>query len=1179
MFVLLLEFHAAGLVPNRSLKQSVLTTWSSKDGLPQNTILSILQTQNGYLWFGTEDGLARFNGTEFTTFWKTKMGHFAIHFLLEDKRQDVLWIASWGGGLTAYHQGKFVSYTIQDGLPSNYVSSLARDAKGNLWIGTKEGLALYDGKKIQAYKPENPLIARGIRFLAISPDGFLWGATSAGIFALEPDTGTVRETIADRPDAESLYFDQQGTLWIGTRANGLYSFLNGKLTRVTQPSLKSDRISAVYQDREGSLWVAVYGRGLCRMNNGVSECFEQKNGLASNMVMSVYEDREGSLWAGTFDGVTRIKDRRFIFYDRSTGLKNEVIYALALARDGSVWAGTGDGFSHLQNGHIKNYETGQTYPSNNVISIAEGSRDTLWVGTARGLREFRNGQFVGILGADQGLVDRVIRSLYQDRKGNLWIGADGKGLIRFKDGQFEFFTKRDGLNGDQIYSIFEDHEGNLWLATEGNVSQFKNGIFTRYPMAKDANGNQTDAVCIYEDSDHDLWIGTSSSGLARLRNGKIRSYGVDQGLFDGKIWTIVEDNNGSLWMTSDYGLYRVRKSDLNDLDRGKIKTIPYVSYGTKEGLPSSEFNGSYQATGLKDARGKMLFASVQGIVEVDADSFAMNKLAPPVVLEGAVLDGQPIPENAAVPAGNGNLEFHFAALSYVDPENVSYKYMLEGYDKEWTFVGNRQNAYYTNLPPGNYRFRVIAANNDGVWNEQGAHFPLVLKPRFYQTGLFKLLCMIGTMTVVLAGVMIHRVNNRRLVSQVEARTRELREAKDLAESSMRVAESATRAKSEFLANMSHEIRTPLNGILGALELTRQSKLGANEIELLDMASGSATHLLSLVNELLDFSRIEAGKMELLQEPFQLSEALGEVKSILAGRAREKGLELSCQIGPDLPKNVIGDPTRLKQVLLNLIGNAIKFTETGWIKMSAEVENDMGDEVEIKFCVADTGIGVAPEYHQAIFESFTQADNSITRKYGGAGLGLAISTRLVSLMRGRMWLESEVGHGSKFYFTVLLGVSSKGDSLHFVATPEAANVPLPALKILLAEDNLVNQKLAMKLLEKDGHQVTLAQNGKDALSLLEQSAFDLVLMDVQMPEMDGLTAATVIRKQEETSRLHIPIIALTAHATKEDCDRCLRAGMDGYVAKPVSPANLRQTIRYVLNGKLGGTDDVEKHWRG
>jgi signal transduction histidine kinase/ligand-binding sensor domain-containing protein/CheY-like chemotaxis protein len=1140
--------------------------------LPQNTILSILQTQNGYLWFGTEDGLARFNGTEFATFWNTKIGHFAVHSLLEDKNKDILWIASWGGGLTAYRQGKFVSYTVQDGLPSNYVSPLVQDAKGNLWIGTREGLAVYDGQSIRPYKQAGVLDTKAIVSLAISPEGSLWIATNSAIFILGRDTGAIRELITDFHDPASLYFDQQGMLWIGTKEHGLYSFAAGKFARVMQPSLQLGRISAIYRDREGSLWIGVYGRGLCRWNIAESECFEEKNGLASNMVMSVYEDREGSLWVGTFDGVTRIKDRRFIFYDRSTGLKNEVVYALAQAKDGSIWAGGGDGLSHLQNGHITNYKTGSAYPANTVLAIVEGSQGTLWVGTAQGLKEFRNGRVIRTLGAQQGLANRAIMSLYQDRKGYLWIGGSGKGLARFKDDQFEFFTERDGLSGNTVFSLMEDHEGNLWLATEGSVSQFKNGAFINYPMARDANGNQADAMCIYEDANHDFWIGTAGSGLARLRNGKIQSYGVTEGLFDGKIWSIVEDNSDALWMTSDHGLYRVRKSDLNDLADGKIKSIPYVSYGTKEGLPSSEFNGGYQATGLKDASGKMLFASVRGIVEIDPDSFLTNKIVPPVLLEGASLDGQPISENARLPVGKGKIEFHFAALSYLDPENVNYKFRLEGFEKDWIFASHRHNSYvYTNVPPGSYRFRVMASNNDEIWNDEGVSLPFTLQPRFYQTGLFKFIALLGVIAGILAGMVIQRATKRHLVSLVEARTRELREAKDVAESATRVAESATRAKSEFLANMSHEIRTPLNGILGALELTRQAKLGANESELLEMASNSATLLLSLVNALLDFSEIEVGKMELLREKFHFSDAVGEVKSILAGRAREKGLELFCQISPAAPEYVIGDSIRFKQILLNLVDNAIKFTETGRIDVTVEIERDMRTEVEIKVCVADTGIGIAPEYHQAIFESFNQADNSITRKYGGAGLGLAISTRLVSLMGGRMWLESRPGQGSRFYFTASLGVSPQPDALHHSGgTTEAANVllstlkPLPTLKILLAEDNLVNQKLAMRLLEKDGHQVTLAQNGKDALSLLERSAFDLVLMDVQMPEMDGLTAAAVIRKQEQVSRLHIPIIALTAHATKEDYARCLQAGMDGYVAKPVSPANLRQTIRSVLD---------------
>ncbi len=1150
----------AALDPHRPLKQSVLTSWNSKDGLPQNTILSILQTQDGYLWLGTDEGLARFNGTQFTTFWD-KSGHFPIESLLEDKQRGILWISSWGGGLIAYRQGEkqFDSYKVDNGLPSNYAAPLALDAKGNLWIGTREGLAVYDGHQIRRYDQGEPLARKSIVALAISPDGSLWGATSTAIFKLEQKSGFLLDRTPDFDDPQTLFFDQQGTLWVGTGNHGLYKFANGKWTHIGQAPLQSGRISTVNRDREGNLWVGTYSHGLCRLKETSAECFEERNGLPSNTVISIYEDREGSLWAGTFGGVTRIKDRRFIFYDQSTDLRNESVYALAQVKDGSLWAGTGDGLSHLKNGHINNYPIGNGYPESTVLSIAEGPQGILWLGTASGLKEFRHGRIIRDLGARLGLANRAVSALYRDRKGNLWIAASGKGVVRYKDGQFEFFAERNGLSGDGR-SFLEDHEGNIWLATEGGVSEFKNGAFVSYPFPRDANGNEADATSIYEDANHDFWISTVGSGLARLRNGKIQCLGPKDGLFEGRIWSIVEDNAGNLWLTSDHGLYRVRKSDLNNLADGTSHSAAYVAYGTKDGLPSSEFNGGYQTTGLKEANGKMLFASVRGIVEVDPDSFLTqaNQLIPPVVLENVLLDGQPISRNARLPVGNGRLEFHFAALSYVDPESVNYKYKLQrdGHDADWIPADHLGNSYATNVSAGSYRFVVTASNNEGVWNQQGVDFPFVLKAPFYQTGLFKFLCFLGVMTVVLAGAVFHRINERRLRSLVDERTHELRQAKELAE-------SATRAKSEFLANMSHEIRTPLNGILGALELSRDSKLAPNERELLDMASDSATLLLSLVNDLLDFSKIEAGKLELSQEEFRLADAFSDVRSILASRARQKGLELSYQISSSAPQYVVGDPTRLKQVLLNLIGNSIKFTESGRIDVMAEIDKEMDNEIELKVCVSDTGIGIAPENHQAIFESFNQADNSITRKYGGAGLGLAIAQRLVSLMGGRIWVESQSGQGSKFYFTALMRLPSRAVS-GGPAKPADQSTPLPTLKILLAEDNVVNQKLAIRLLEQDGHQVTLAQNGKDAIFLLKQSAFDLVLMDVQMPEMDGLTAAAAIRKQEEVSRLHVPIIALTAHATKEDFDKCLRAGMDAYVAKPVSPENLRQTIRDVLN---------------
>jgi len=887
---------------------------------------------------------------------------------------------------------------------------------------------------------------------------------------------------------------------------------------------------------------------------------DNPNSLSQNGVRSIYEDRAGAVWVGTTSGGLNKFDRQteqFIQYqhdpDNPDSLSNNSVMAIHEDQMGSLWLG---GFGSGLNKFDRDKESFTNY-RNDASNSHSLSNDS-------------------------------VVAIYEDQSGTLWIGTWGGGLNAF-DQETEQFTRYmndpadpNTLSHNQVITIYEDQGGVLWIGTVGGLNKFdpETEMFIRHqnvPTDPESLG-QNSVVSLYEDRSGNFWIGTTG-GLEKFdrQNNQFTHYSMQNGLPSNTVYGILGDDvssdgeGGDLWLSTPWGLSKFNP-----------ETESFTNFDVSDGLQSNTFM-TFNAYD-KSQRGEMFFGGANGFNAFYPDQIVDNSNIPPVLITGFQLANKPVPIGADSVLQKSILEtdelilsyldrvlsFEFAALNYRAPEKNRYRYKLEGFDDDWTEVDStRRFATYTNLDPGDYVFRVIASNNDGVWNEAGKSIKITITPPWWETNWIR-----GALVFLFIGLIYvgYRVRmstienrNRELETQVKERTKALQIANQAALEAQHNAEVANQAKSTFLANMSHELRTPLNAILGFSRLlVRDPGVSTEQNEMLDIINRSGEHLLGMVNDVLSLSRIEAGRLELKQEDFNIRQMLLDIGRIFKSRAEGKGLRFNLDLDTDLAPWLQGDAGKLRQVLINLLGNAIKFTREGQVWLQAREQPAEGDpsRVVLQLEVGDTGSGISKDQLDRVFESFVQGEHA-TNGEGGSGLGLTISKSLVEMMGGEITVESEAGQGTLFKVNIPLQL----------AEPVAAPIKAPVAevvklqtsqqewRILVVDDNLENRLLLTNLLTLVGFTVREADDGQQALALFQDWSPHFIWMDMRMPVMDGYQATKEIRTLPGGEAVRI--VAVTASAMEEQQDEILACGCDELVRKPFRDHEIFEAMARLL----------------
>ncbi len=1180
-------------------QQFRLASFATVPGAPQGFVYASVQDHRGFLWIGTGDGLYRYDGATFQRYSRANgLTEDFVTALYEDA-SGRLWVGHYQGGLSCLPETGLPFRRVR--RPETFTTQVVGMSAGRegVWVASQQSGLLFlpdiapDRTQFFPLPSSERRLLRSVAevnghlFVAFASGGLTEVAiqgTNQPLRARGPQLfyNTVATVMLPDTAGQALVVgtDQGAALVVEVTATGLGA-VRALLPAAIVRRLAAPLAGGFFNPRTRLVWLASQSGTvlsvalpLAGRAPGAATTYPLAQQLGPFPLSTVLEDAEGTLWLGTAgDGLRGLTDRQVaLFGAEAAGLPSPNITAVARVSGARLLVGTPRGLFQTAPdaaGGLRSVAVAGLPAGLPIRRLLYTPRGVVWVGTqGRGLwRAAPDSAFRRVRLPGDAL---TVSALALDPQGRVWVGTEGQGAY-WLSGQGQIirhYSTSNGLLHNALYEIFCDSHGNTWFGTHGT------GLTLREPGGRlrvvRLTAGGVDINAITETADGDVWLATAGDGLFQYHHDTFVQHTVETapGLVSDYAYSLLALTNGTLLIGHQNGLtiYQMHQNRFRRLDRPDDRSPDLLRL----------FN---PAAAAADPAGLVRwFGTSQGLLRLARPAHRAETYVPAAVITDQLINDQLVPAQALahLPYGTYKVQLNYRGVALAEAAALQYRYRLIGNAPEWSPPTTTTEATFRQLQQGHYGFEVQARlSARGAWSLP-ARLNFEVETPFWKTWWFVVVSILATVGLIRAYFLWrfrqHEAERRALERAVAERTQELQQEKERTEqinAELRIAKEAAdtsrKAKAQFLANMSHEIRTPMNAVVGLTNLLNQTEPSTEQTDYIQAIGASAQNLMVIINDILDSSKIEAGKLTLEHTPFRLPDLVRQLRQLFRAQAAAKDLTLTVDVAPNVPEAVLGDPVRLNQILINLLGNAIKFTPHGSVTLSVSREADSlpgpdsSPRCAVRFAVRDTGVGIPADKLDTIFEDFSQANTSTTRQFGGTGLGLSIARSLVELHGGQLTVESREGQGSTFAFTLSYAPTAAA-ALPRHGVPTTALTPFePPLRVLVVEDNDLNQLVARRTLERWNCHVTLAANGRLGLEAVRSQPFDVVLMDVQMPEMDGYEATRRIRRLPAPAG-QIPILGLTASVLPEDRQHGIDAGMNDTLSKPFDPAHLHAQLQ-------------------